>query len=37
MKHGYRTLAENVTDVVGPPTLIILGELVVGLVVRSLR
>ena len=33
----YRTLAEDVTNVVGPPTLIILAELVAGLVVSALR
>ena len=37
MKHGYRTLAENVTDVVGLTTLLILGEYTVGLVVHWLR
>ncbi len=37
MKHGYRTLPENVTDVLGPPTLIILAEYAVGLAVHWLR
>ena len=37
MRLYYRTLAENATDVVGTATLIILGELAVGLVVNALR
>ncbi|PYP44746.1 MAG: hypothetical protein DMD50_13355 [Gemmatimonadetes bacterium] len=37
MKHGYRTLAETVTDIVGPITLLIVAEYTVGLVVNWLR
>jgi hypothetical protein len=37
MKLGYTTLAENVTDVVGPTALIILAELAAGLVANAFR
>ena len=37
MKRGYRTLAETVTDIVGPASLLIVAEYAVGLVVNWLR
>src|SRR5438105_13898870 len=34
MKHGYRTLAQNVTEVVSVPTLLLVGELALSCLLR---
>ena len=37
MKHGYRTLAETVTEVVGVPTLLLVGEFALSCLLRGLN
>jgi len=35
MKHGYRTLAQTVTEVVGVPTLLLVGEFALSCLLRG--
>jgi len=37
MKHGYRTLAETVTEVVSVPTLLLVGEFALSCLLRGLN
>jgi hypothetical protein len=37
MKHGYRTLAETVTEVVAGPTLFLVGEFALSCLLRGLN